>query len=84
MILIIKLQDVLPEQNADIPEDLNSNQGIYPLKSCIPCCCKPSQVENVSRYVLILISNYCEKAIEIKKYICTSICFDVTKQFQVN
>ena len=55
----MELQDVLPEQNnADnIQEpDLNSNQGIsHPLKSCIPCCCKPSQVENISRYVLILI-----------------------------
>ena len=63
--------------------DLNSNQGISLLKSCIPCCCKPIQVENISRYVLILISNtYREKATQIwKKYI--SICFDVTQQFQV-
>ena len=54
----MELQDILPEQNVDnIQEpDLNSNQGIsHPLKSFIPCCCKPSQVENISRYVLILI-----------------------------
>ena len=64
----MELQDVLPEQNADniLEPDLNSNQGISPLKSCIPCCCKPSQVENISRYVLILISNtYCQKATQI-------------------
>ena len=61
----MELQDVLPEQNANnIQEpDLNSNQGISPLKSCIPRCCKPSQIENISRYVLILIS----------------ICFEVTE-----
>ena len=55
----MELQDVLPEQNTEnIQEpDLNSNQGIsHPLKSCIPCCCKPSQVENISRYGFILIS----------------------------
>ena len=56
----MELQDILPEQNQadNIQEpDLNSNQGIsHPLKSCIPCCCKPSQVENISRYVFILIS----------------------------
>ena len=64
----MELQDVLPEQNADnIQEpDLNSNQGTSLLKSCIPCRCKPSQVENISRYVLILISNtYCQKATQI-------------------
>ena len=65
----MELQDVLPEQNTDnIQEpDLNSNQGIsHPLKSCIPCCCKPSQVKNISGYVLILNSNtYCQKATQI-------------------
>jgi hypothetical protein len=52
----MELEEVLPQQN-EILEDLNSNQGISPLKSFIPCCCKPSQVENISRYVLISSSN---------------------------
>ena len=48
----MELQEVLPEQKVEIQEDSNSNQGLsHPLKSCIPCCCKPSQVENISRYV---------------------------------
>ena len=56
----MELQEVLPEQNADIQEDLNSNQGLsHPLKSCIPCCCKPSQVENISRYVCFDINLKC-------------------------
>ena len=62
-----KKQFVLTLLKADIQQpDLNSNQGVSPLKSCIPCCCKPSQVENISRYVFILISNtYREKATQI-------------------
>ena len=68
----MELQDILPEQNQaeNIQEpDLNSNQGIsHPLKSFIPCCCKPSQVENISRYVWQFQEKNVLKVLKMRKF----------------